>query len=147
VRRRLVKIFSGRIGSPGVSLFEILVGLAIFGVIGIALIDGVTTSYKAIDISQERVAAESLAKSQIEYIKVQDYIMVVDYDPGNPAARYETVTIPPDLASANYSIEISAPAEIISANESAFELQGLNITVKRSGQSKLMISFYRVSGT
>lgn len=145
MRRRLVETCSSRIGSPGISLLEILVGLAILGVIGVALINGVISSYNAIDISKERVAAESLAKSQIEYIKVQDYIMVADYDPGNPDARYDTVTIHPSLAPANYTVEISAPVEIISELAGGFELQALDITVKRSGQSKLVISCYRVS--
>jgi len=145
VRRRLGKIFSSRIGSAGVTLIEVLVGLAILGVIGVAFISGMTSTFHAIDVSQERVAAESLAKSQIEYIKVQGYILVANYDPGNPNARYKTVTIPPDLAAAGYSVEISTPVVIIPKGEGAFELQSMKVTVKRSGQGKLVITFYRVS--
>ena len=65
----------------GIILIEILVGLALLGIITVGILNGLTTTFKGIDVGQERVAAESLAKSQIEYIKVQDYIPQAEYDP------------------------------------------------------------------
>ncbi len=134
------------LGQKGVMLLEILVGLAILGVIAVAYMNGMTSTFKAIGISQEKVAAESLAKSQIEYIKVQDYIRVADYNPDYPATSYELITIPPDLAAAGYSVNISIPEEVISELEGGFELQGVTITVRRNNQQKLQISIYRGSG-
>lgn len=134
------------LGQKGVMLLEILLGLAILGVIAVAYMSGMTSTFNAIGISQERVAAESLAKSQVEYIKVQDYVLVDDYDPGDPANRYELITVPADLAAAGYSVNITTPVEIISVNSSAFELQGVNVTVMRNNQRKLQISIYRHSG-
>ena len=125
---------------------EVLVGLAILGVIAVAYMSGMTSTFKAIGISQERVAAESLAKSQVEYIKTQDYIKVADYDPGDPANRYELITVPSDLAAAGYSVNITTPAEIIGELEGGFELQSVNVTVRRNKQQKLQISVYRHSG-
>jgi len=136
---------SMNLGQKGVMLLEILVGLAILGVIAVAYISGMTSTFNAIGISQERVAAESLAKSQIEYFKVQDYVMVADYNPNDPANRYELITIPPDLAAAGYSVNISTPAVIISKGEGAFELQKVNVTVNRHDKRKLMISSYKIS--
>ena len=133
------------LGQRGVALLEILVGLAILGVIGVAYISGMTSTFNALGISQERVAAESLAKSQIEYIKVQDYIMVADYNPSDPAKRYKLITISSDLVAAGYSVNISTPAVIISKAEGAFELQSVNVTVNRHDKRKLMISFYKIS--
>ena len=140
----------GRVGGinlrqKGVMLLEVLVGLAILGVIAVAYMNGLTSTFKAIGISQERVAAESLAKSQIEYIKVQDYILVADYDPDYPATSYELITVPSDLAAAGYSVNISTPVEIVSELEGGFELQSVNVTVRRNNQQKLQISIYRVS--
>ncbi len=133
-------------GQRGVALFEILVGLAILGVIGVAFLSGMTDTFRAIGISQERVAAESLAKSQIEYLKVQDYILVDDYDPDYPATSYELITVPSDLAAAGYSVNISTPEEVISELEGGFELQSINITVRRNNEQKMQISIYRHSG-
>ena len=134
------------LGQKGVMLLEVLVGLAILGVIAVAYMNGLTSTFNAISISQERVAAESLAKSQIEYIKVQGYILVDDYNPDYPVTSYELITVPSDLAAAGYSVNISTPEEVISALEGGFELQSINITVRRNNQQKLQISIYRHSG-
>lgn len=130
----------------GFLLIEILVGLALLGAITVALLNGMSTAFKGISVSQERVAAESLAKSQIEYIKVQDYVLVADYNPTDPANRYELIDIPADLLSAGYSIEINTPQIVTSSNETGFELQSVNVTVKRSEQGKLIITFYNLNG-
>ena len=132
-------------GQRGVAFLEILVGLALLGIIGVAFINGMTSTFKAVGISQERVAAESLAKSQIEYLKVQDYILVADYDPDYPATSYELITVPSDLAAAGYSVNISTPEAILSELEGGFELQSINITVRRNNEQKMQISIYRVS--
>ena len=133
-------------GQRGVALLEILVGLAILGVIGVAFISGMTDTFKAMGISQEKVAAESLAKSQIEYLKVQDYILVDDYNPVYPATSYELITVPSDLAAAGYSVNITVPEVVVSELEGGFELQSVNITVRRNNERKLQISMYRHSG-
>ncbi len=98
-------------GQKGFTLIETLVGLAIFAAIGIALMNGLSTGYKAVDISQERTYAESLAKSQVEYIKAQEYIAYQYYDPDVEGNHYDVVDIPAHLS--NYSVEISPP-ELIS---------------------------------
>ena len=146
MRWKLQRAVSVNPGQRGVALLEILVGLALLGIIGVAFISGMTDTFKAIDISQERVAAESLAKSQIEYLKVQDYILAADYNPDYPATSYELITVPPDLAAAGYSVNISTPEEVISELEGGFELQSLNVTARRNGERKLQITMYRHSG-
>lgn len=137
---------SMNLGQKGVTFLEILVGLAILGVITVAYISGMTSTFNAIGISQERVAAESLAKSQIEYIKVQGYIHVEDYNPDYPATSYELITVPSDLAAAGYSVNISAPEVVISEAEGGFELQSVNVTVRRNNEQKMQISIYQHSG-
>lgn len=133
-------------GQKGVMLLEILVGLAILGAVAVAYINGMTNTFKAIDRSQEKVAAESLAKSQIEYLKTQRYILVEDYNPAYPATSYELITVPSDLTAAGYSVNISVPEVIISAAGGGFELQSINVTVTRNNQRKLQIAMYRNSG-
>ena len=140
------RVGSMNLGQKGVMLLEILVGLAILGAIAVAYMSGLTSTFNAIGISQEKVAAESLAKSQVEYIKTQDYVKVADYDPGDPANRYELITVPSDLTAAGYSVNITTPVELISEMEGGFELQSVNITVRRNNQQKLQISVYRHSG-
>ena len=142
---QLVRLIRQLKRKQGLSFVEILVGLAIMAVITTAYISGLTTTFNGIEVSQERVTAESLAKSQIEYLKVQEHVMVADYNPDDPANRYELIDIPADLLSAGYSMEITTPQIILSSPETGFELQSVNITVKRNDQGKLMITLYKLN--
>lgn len=123
----------------GFLLIEILVGLALMGIIAVGFTNGLSTTFKGVAVSQERVTAESLAKSQIEYIKVQDYIPVAEYDPVTNC--YELIDIPADLDAAGYTVEITSPEVIISE---VIELQSVTVVVKRNGEGKMSISVYRV---
>jgi len=131
-------------GQKGFLLIEILVGLALLGIITVAFLNGLSATAKGVSVSQERVSAESLAKSQIEYIKLQDYVPVADYNPDDPANRYELIDTPADLAAAGYSVEINPP-EIILSEAGGYELQNITVAVKRDGKGKLVVSIYRVS--
>ncbi len=129
----------------GIGLIETLIGLALLGIIGVAFLNGLTTTSRAVMISQEKVAAESLAKSQVEHIKSQNYIPVAQYDPNDPAKRYEVIDIPANLAATGYAVEVSvAPDPVEPAGRAGFELQRITIKVKLYESVKLTITFYRV---
>jgi len=68
-------------GHRGVGLIETLIAVALLGMIGVVFLGGLFTTSKGVMVNQEKVATESLAKSQMEHIKAQDYIPVADYDP------------------------------------------------------------------
>jgi len=51
----------------------VIIALAILGVIAVAFLGGLMTSLKAVSIADERSTAQSLAQSQMEYVKSQDY--------------------------------------------------------------------------
>jgi prepilin-type N-terminal cleavage/methylation domain-containing protein len=58
----------------GFGLIEALVAIALLGIIAAAFLGAIATASKAILIADERTTAESLAKSQLEYVKERDYI-------------------------------------------------------------------------
>lgn len=128
-----------RNSQKGFLLIEILVGLALMGIIAVGFTNGLSTTFKGVTVSQERVTAESLAKSQIEYIKIQDYTPVAEYDPVTNC--YELIDIPADLVAAGYTVEINPPEAIISE---VIELQRITIAIKRNARGKLITSVYRV---
>ena len=127
----------------GFSFIEILVSLALLSMIGVAFLNGLFTTSKIVAISQESVAVESLAKSQIERIKSQSYVTVADYNPADPAYRYDLISVPADLVAAGYSVEINTPVVIIPGAE-GFELQSVAVVIKRNGEEVFTISIYRV---
>ena len=134
-------------GQQGIGLIETVVALAILGLIGVAFLNGLTTTSRAVTLSQEKVIAESLAKSQLEHIKSQDYISVFNYN--NPDC-YDEIVIPAHLASVGYAVEISPPEYVIAngenmtAGRAGFELQSIEIVIKNSGKAILSMSSYRV---
>ena len=58
----------------GFTLIEVLVALGLLGVFAAVFLTGIATSSKAILIADERTTAESLARSQMEYVKELDYV-------------------------------------------------------------------------
>jgi len=83
----------------GFSLIEVIIALALLGIIAVAFLGAMATASKALFIADERTTAESLARSQMEYVKNQDYIY---YNVGGHAA-YDEIT-PSD---GNYSIDFT----------------------------------------
>ena len=57
----------------GVTLVEVLISLAVLSLIAVAFISSLATAAKATSIADERATAESLARSQMEYVKNLPY--------------------------------------------------------------------------
>jgi len=116
----------------GFTLVETLVALAIFGLVAGVFLSGLTVSSKSVMVSQERVAAESLAKSQMESIKAQDYV--------DDATSYPKITIPPDLVDQGYAIDDPTVEDIHSS-----ELQKITVTVTHNGDEVFTLVDYKVN--
>lgn len=87
----------------GMTLLEVLVALGILGLVAGGFLAALTISSRANIVSQEHTTAESLARTQMEYLKGCAYI---DYsEPGHP--EYAEVAAPE-----SYAINIAvAPIE------------------------------------
>ena len=57
----------------GFSLLEVLVALLILAATAVIFINGLMTSSIAVQAADEKTAAESLARSQMEWVKSSDY--------------------------------------------------------------------------
>ena len=69
----------------GFSLVEILVAMAIMSLVGVALLSGLATGIKTTDVAEEHAIAESLVRSQIEYIENHTYVKYPSQYPLNPS--------------------------------------------------------------
>jgi len=76
VMRKIVK------NERGASLVEALVALGLLGLIATTFLMAIFIATKSIAIADEKATAESLARTQMEYVKQQEYI----YD--NSEAEY-----------------------------------------------------------
>ena len=129
----------------GMTLIEVLVALGILAAVAVVFLLGMATSSKAVMVSQKSVATESLAKSQMEYIKSQPYIKVAEYNPNDPAKRYELINIDPDLVAQGYAIAISSPQDVISPPVPGSEnIQRITVTVTRNEVTAFTLVGYKV---
>lgn len=69
--RRIREAFQGR--SRGFTLVEVLITIALIGAIAVAFFSFMSAAASALIHADERTIAESLARSQLEYAKNQDY--------------------------------------------------------------------------
>lgn len=114
-------------GQDGVGLVEVLVAVAILGVTLVAFLTAISTGSLGVATTEERVTAENLARSQLEYTKSQAYVTA--------PASYVTVTPPAGYA-------ITAEASSIPDSDSA--IQKITVTVTRSGETLLTVEDFKV---
>lgn len=145
----------------GFSLIEVVIALLLLGIIGVALLSGLATASMALVIADERATAESLARSQMEYVKNQDYKDADIYDPGPPPTggevTYDKITGIPD----SYTIwsedrtgqYIHLEDEVIgvpwdSQNnlpvDSDVGLQRIELVIKHNGKEIITLEDYKV---
>ena len=89
---RVRKVFQGR--SRGLTLVELVIAMAFIGIIAVALLGGLSNAIMSLVVADVRTTAESLARSEIEYLK-QTY---------DPAAANYTDPDPPGYP--GYAVEV-----------------------------------------
>jgi type II secretory pathway pseudopilin PulG len=114
-------------GQEGVGLVEVLVAVAILGITLVVLLSAISTGSVGVTTTEERVTAENLARSQLEYNKSLAYL--------TPPASYVTVTPP-----AGYGI--SAEAASISGGDSY--IQKITVTITRDGETLVTVEDFKV---
>ena len=116
----------------GVTLIETVVAVAILGVIAVTFLSGLATTSRAVFIADERATAESLAQSQMEWVKNVNY----SYN----ATEYSPAPIPGGKDYINYSANISA--QPLHAPDDG--IQKITVTVKRSDKGVIKLEGYKV---
>jgi len=66
------RVWQGR--SRGFSMLEVVIAIGLLGIIAVAVLSALSTASMALIMADQRATAESLARSQMEYVKQQDYI-------------------------------------------------------------------------
>ncbi len=130
----------------GFALVEVLVALALTGIIATAFLLAISTSSKAILVADERTTAESLARSQMEDIKNEPYIVYSS----DPHGVYVTTVTP-----AGYTISFAVvPFDPGTGNPYSdlgggiFDgddgIQKITVTISHYGNDVLTLEGYKV---
>jgi len=139
------KAFQG--SSRGFSLIEVVIAIALIGIIAVAVLGALSTASIALIIADKRATAESLARSQLEYVKNQDYINYSD--PDRDPEDYAVIPEYPE----GYTIEIVAEPidpetyEPYNYEEGAFEkddgIQKIKVIVSHDGKAVITMEGYK----
>jgi len=113
------------------TLVETLVALAIFGLVAGIFLGGLYVSSKSVMVSQERVAAESLAKSQMESIKSDTYTA--------SGGNYSKISIPTALSDQGYDIVWPPDVQVLPSGP-----QKITIVVTHNGEAIFQLEDYKV---
>lgn len=137
---RIAKKLNILVGNQtGLTLIETLVALAILGTVVVAFLSGLATASKATFIADERAVAESLVRSEMEYIKSHHYINYAE--PGH--GDYGVVASP-----ANYDIEVTVvpidpeTGQPLPSGEDE-GIQKIIVTAKHGDKSVLTVEDYK----
>jgi len=122
---RLGKALRG--SSGGFTFIEVVIALALFAIIGIAFAGGLGTASRAVLTGDIRTNAESLARTQMEYVKSQDYNSAGDY----------TLQVLPEYEEAGYSAALDA----VELEEG---LQKITVTVSHMDEQVISLEGYKV---
>ena len=141
-QRLLERFGSARSAELGLTLIEIIIAMGILAVVAATFLLGISSSSTAVMVSQERVAVDSLAKSQMEFIKSQDYVMTDEYDSGDPDFSYQLIAIPADLVQRGYEIIIHDPEDVPGGDEN---IQTITVEVTRNGETAFTLIGYKVN--
>jgi prepilin-type N-terminal cleavage/methylation domain-containing protein len=114
----VVKLLKNEKGS---TLIEVVIAIAVLGIIAAAFLPALSGASKAIITADERTTAESLARSQIEYVRSLSY-----------SANYTAASIPPQYAGYSATISVASVSD--------------NGTVRTGIQKIVVIIYHNVGG-
>ena len=112
----------------GLGLVETLAAVTILGAAVVAFIIALSTGSLSVRESSQEAVAQSLVRSQLEYIKNYTY---------NPAAT----TYPEIDAEEGYDISV----EVSSIPDTNTDIQKITVTISRDGEEILMVEDYKVN--
>jgi prepilin-type N-terminal cleavage/methylation domain-containing protein len=132
----------------GVSLIEVMVAIALMGIVFVTYTGALYTASKAASIADERAVAESLARTEIEYVRSQLYseapwnytVTSSGRSSTDPPDRWwDAESNPPllDSSYAGYSASVSAEGLMEPGIDN--EIQKLTVTVIR-GEGPVIIT-------
>ena len=105
-------------GQTGFSLIEVTFAVGLLAIIGVVFIGSLNTAYRSVGVLDEKIQAEALARSQMEYIKDSPY---------NDSGNYTVTVDLPTQYSMSINVQDITPTPTLQENT----LQVIKVSVSR----------------
>ena len=122
----------------GFSFIEVVIALAVLGIIAVGFLSGLGTASNTLMIADERETANNIAEAQMENVKRQAY------DSLNNPPQYSLM---PDIPG-NYSIDQPLAARLdpdLDGLDDDDGIQKITVTVRHDGEVVLTLEDYKVN--
>jgi len=129
--------------SKGISGIEVIIALGILGLVAVVFLSGLSTALKASYLADERSVAESLARSEMEYVKSQEY-----EEGASPS--YEKTDVESPVYS-GYTVSVDAPpidpdtGDPLGNPSDDMGIQEITVTVKHADKEVFILEDYKVA--
>ena len=134
------KAFRG--GSRGFSMLEVVIAIALLGIIAVSVLSALQTAALAFIIADRRATAESIARTQMEWVRYSDY----DYEleDGHPEYSLDPqiqITLPPDFSVNTTAIRLNKDLD----PDDDDGIQEITVTVSHDGRVVVTLEDYKRS--
>jgi prepilin-type N-terminal cleavage/methylation domain-containing protein len=127
----------------GFTFIEVLVALAILGIIAAAFMFALASSSRSASLSDERTSAESLARTELEYVKNSVYD-VAPWQYQLPPAQPPWNPDPPHTLPADYSgYSVNVSASLVHATDDGLQL--ITVVVSHGTKTVFTLTGYKVN--
>lgn len=125
LRDRLTKLRKTRMAQDqrGFTLVEVLVSIALLGIVAAGLFTGLGTTSKVLFNTDARETAKNLAETQMEYVKKQPFVL--------GAATYHAAPLPPEQSGYTATIAVVTGSALTPARDD--NLQKIIVTISVAG--------------
>jgi prepilin-type N-terminal cleavage/methylation domain-containing protein len=126
-------------GEKGFSFIEVVIALAVLGIIAVGFLGGLTTASKGLMIADERETANNLAEAQIEHIKRQAYDII------NNPPQYSLVAGFPSSYSIDQPLAVRLDRDGDGDTSTDEGIQKITVTVRHGDKEVLTLEDYKVN--
>jgi prepilin-type N-terminal cleavage/methylation domain-containing protein len=137
------KAFRG--SSRGFSMLEVVIAIALLGIIAVSVLSSLQTAALALISADRRATAESLARTQMEYVRYSVYDNYDD-EPGDPHPVYSLDPQidnikPPDFSVNTVAIRLDRDAPPNPNDDDG--IQAITVTVSHDGRVIVTLEDYK----
>jgi len=141
-----------RKGERGISIVEVLIALGVLGIIAATFLTALAVSGNSVIMTDEDATAESIARSQMEYIREQQYVdapvgevrIYAELDISAEHPNYSIWSVNRDEEVVEEVVGIPWDSEDNVARMSDIGLQRIKLVIKHDDKEALVIETYKV---